>query len=99
MAKRKIVWSNKARKKLFEILQFYSDRNQSKAYSQKLFNKINQELKLVSIYPTIGLKTDMELVRGVVVENYIFFYEFNTSKVIIHTIWDCRQDPEMLKII
>ena len=98
MAKRKIVWSQRAKKKLFEILEFYAERNQNKVYSQKLYNKINQELKLVSIYPLIGLKTDMGFVRGLIVENYIVFYEHNNSTVIVHSVWDCRQDPETLTI-
>ncbi len=98
MAKRKIVWSQRAKNRLFVILGFYAERNQSKVYSQKLYNKINQELKLVSIYPLIGLKTDMELVRGLIVENYIVFYEHNNSTIFVLTVWDCRQDPETLTI-
>ncbi len=37
MAKRKIVWSNRAIKRLYGILEFYDQRNKSKTYSKKLY--------------------------------------------------------------
>ena len=37
MAKRKIVWSHKARIKLLMTLEFYTERNKSKTYSKKLY--------------------------------------------------------------
>lgn len=36
MAKRKIVWSNRAKIRLYAILDFYIVRNKSKVYSIKL---------------------------------------------------------------
>jgi len=37
MAKRKIVWSHKAQIKLFQILDFYTERNKSNIFPQKLY--------------------------------------------------------------
>jgi plasmid stabilization system protein ParE len=98
MAKRKIIWSYRARIKLNAILEFYNDRNQSKTYSFKFFRKINKEIKLLLIQPDLGIKTQIESIRGLIVEDYILFYENSIDSIIIHTIWDCRQNPDDLII-
>ncbi len=98
MAKRKIIWSHRAKIKLIAILEFYAERNKSKAYSAKIFQRINKELALLSKQPDIGINTDIDSVRGLIVDNYILFYELIKEEIIVHTIWDCRQNPEDLRI-
>lgn len=98
MAQRKIIWSNKAKSKLYEILEFYIERNRSKTYSVKLYKRILKDLKLIVKMPNAGMKTDLDPVRGLIVENLIIFYEHSADEIIIHTIWDCRQDPDQLEI-
>ncbi len=94
MAKRKIVWSNRAKKRLYGILDFYIERNKSKSYSIKLFKLLNKEVKILLKYPDLGLKTTEESVRGLIIDTYIIYYEVTDDKIIIHTIWDCRQNPD-----
>jgi len=94
MAKRKIVWSNRAQKRLYEILEFYIQRNKSKTYSIKLQSLINKEVKLLIKHPEIGLKTTEETTRGLIIQDYIVYYELIDDKIIIHTIWDSRQNPD-----
>ena len=98
MAKRKIIWSNRAKIKRYEILKFYIDRNKSHTYSIKLNRRINKELRLLIKYPDLGIKTDIEGVRGLIIENFILFYELDKNVIIVHYIWDSRQDPENLII-
>ncbi len=98
MAKRKIVWSHKARIKLLMILEFYTERNKSKTYSKKLYTKFNKELSLLLIQPEIGIKTESDLVRGLIVEEFILFYEVTNEMIIVHTVWDSRQNPTNLRI-
>jgi len=64
MVKRKIVWSHRARIKLYEILKFYYDRNQSNSYSNKLYKRFTKELKLLKKHPDLGINTEIENVRG-----------------------------------
>ena len=94
MAKRKIVWSDRAKKRLYRILEFYIERNKSKSYSIKLYKLLNKEVKLLLKYPDLGLKTSEESVRGLIIDTFIIYYEVTEDKIIIHTIWDCRQDPD-----
>jgi plasmid stabilization system protein ParE len=98
MAKRTIVWSHRANIKLFEILDFYAERNKSKTYSKKLYKKLNKEVSLLLKQPETGIKTDYESIRGLIVNEYILFYEITPTTIIIHTIWDSRQNPNDLII-
>ena len=98
MAKLKIIWSHRAEIKLFKILEFYSERNKSRSYSKKLYQRLNKELKILLKQPDIGLKTEIESIRGLIIDDYILFYELVNEAIIIHTIWDCRQNPDNLII-
>lgn len=98
MGRRKIIWSHKAEKKLFKILDFYAERNKSKTYSVKLYKRLNKELNSLIKQPDIGLKTEIESVRGLIVHDYILFYEYDNEKIVVHSIWDCRQNPDDLNV-
>jgi plasmid stabilization system protein ParE len=94
MAKRKIVWSNRAKIRLYAILDFYIVRNKSKVYSIKLQKLISKEVNLLLKQPDLGLKTSEQTTRGLIIQDYIVYYEITDDKIIIHTIWDCRQNPD-----
>ena len=98
MVKHKIIWSHRAEIKLLKILEFYAERNKSKSYSAKLYHRLNKELKLLLKQPDIGHNTEINPVRGLIVDNYILFYEIENELIIIHSIWDCRQNPDDLRI-
>ena len=99
MGKRKINWTNRATIKLIQILEFYAERNKSKVYSLKLNKEIKKQLSLIQKQPEIGRKSEIESIRGLAVENFIIFYEIEPTQIVVHTIWDCRQNPEDLNII
>ncbi|MGK6351618.1 type II toxin-antitoxin system RelE/ParE family toxin [Parapedobacter sp. DT-150] len=98
MAKKKIVWSHKARIKLFEIMEFYAKRNQSTAYSTKLYKLFTKNTRLLLKHPKLGIKTSVEEVRGLIISDYILFYEFIDDTLVIHTLWPCKQNLEDLVI-
>jgi hypothetical protein len=98
MAARKIIWSHKANIKLFQILEFYSERNKSTTYSKRIFRKFKKELALLKTQPELGTKTDDKLIRGLIVDEFILFYEATSEVIIVHSIWDCRQNPQKLII-
>lgn len=98
MEKRKIIWSQRATIKLFEILDFYTNRNKSKSYSIKLYKRFTKELNLLRKQPDLGRITDVESVRALIIEEFILFYEITEDRIIVHTVWDCRQNPEDLRI-
>ena len=99
MVSRKIIWSPRSKKRLYEILDFFNQRNQSTIYSRKLYKSFQIELSLLKLQPHIGVKTNFENVRGLIVGDYILFYEIEPKQINIITVWDSRQNPEDLKII
>lgn len=98
MAQNKIIWSHRARIKLYSILEFYADRNKSKVYSAKLYTRFIKETKLLAKHPNLGIKTEIESVRGLIVGEFIIYYEHQDNTIIIHTIWDSRQNPDNLPV-
>lgn len=96
MVKRKIIWTLKAKNQLFSILEYFAKRNKSKTYSLKLHKKIKSEILITLKQPNIGKQTDVLNIRGLLIENYIVFYELLDTNIIILNIWDCRQNPENL---
>jgi plasmid stabilization system protein ParE len=98
MAKRKLIWSNNAKIQLFEILDYFNGRNQNSNYSKKLYRLFVKEASTLIKHPELGIKSDLFLVRGLIVESYILFYEITSEYLIIHTIWDTRQNPVNLQI-
>ncbi len=98
MAQRKIIWSQKAKVQLFEILDFYKRRNENDTFSKKLYAKFSKHIHLLVKHPYLGVMTDFEDIRGLIVDEFIVFYEVEHSQIIIHTIWECNQNPEYLVI-
>lgn len=79
-------------------MEFYEQRNKSKTYSIKLYQRFKKELYILIKHPDIGIKTEIESVRGLIVDDFTLFYEPDNEKIIVHTIWDCRQNPDDLEI-
>ena len=98
MAKREIIWTNISEIQLQEILEFFNNRNKSREYSKKLYLKFKTELKTVAENPEVGIKTRLDQIRGLIIEDYILFYEILEDRILILKIWDCRQNPDKLNI-
>ena len=96
MAKRKIVWSSKAKFDLLKILEYFYIRNGSKTYSVKLNLRIRRAVRLLSNHPFLGLQSDVENVRALVEGDYAIFYQVDSETIRITAIWDCRQNPDNL---
>lgn len=92
MAKRKIVWTQKANVERKDILEYWINKNKSKTYSIKLNKLFTESLKLISEYPNIGRKTSDANTRVSIVRDYLIFYETNKKEIIVQSIWDGRRD-------
>jgi len=98
MVKREIVWARNAEIQLKAILEFYRSRNKSNVFSLKLYNKLVSELSKTSHKPEIGIKTRLNNIRGLIIDEYILFYEILPEKIVVLKVWDCRQDPDKLDL-
>lgn len=97
MAERELIWSERAEKQLYKLLVFYKNRNKSPVYSTKLYLRFNIELKKTLSNPNMGIKTKLDHVRGLIVGNYVLYYEISEKAIVVLKIWDSRQDPDKLK--
>lgn len=94
---RRIVWTNRADKIFTQVLEFYIDRNGSKTYSRKLNEEINEIIGLLIKHPFLGKKTDYQDIRILLKGNYKIFYQIKPLELVIHLVWDCRQNPDNIK--
>jgi Plasmid stabilization system protein len=95
---KRIIWTNRADITFTKILEFYISRNGSKTYSRKLNKEVQALLIVISKQPLIGIKTEKIGFRVLIRGNYKIFYEIVETKILIHMIWDCRQNPEDIKL-
>lgn len=95
---KRIVWTSRADAIFTKILEFYIHKNQSKTYSRKLNTEIHQTLKLIAKYPLLGMTTDIEGIRVLIKKQHKIFYEVKANEIVVHLVWDTRQDPSKLKL-
>ena len=98
MANREVVWTRNSEIQLKEILEFFTERNKSGKYSLKLYRKFKSELQIVALNPEMGIKTKLDQIKGLIVGDYILFYEILQDKLMVLKVWDCKQNPEKLYI-
>jgi plasmid stabilization system protein ParE len=96
MAKRRIIWSPRARLDLYNILDFYFKRNGTKTYSRKLNVTIRNSVRLLEKHPEIAIHADIKNIRNLIIGDFGIFYEIKSKTIEIITIWDSRQDPAKL---
>lgn len=80
MAQREIIQTKVSKVQLKEILDFFTKRNKSGLYSRKLYQKFKSELKTAAKNPEIGIKTKLKMIKGLIIDDYILFYEIATKK-------------------
>ncbi len=94
MAKRRIVWTKLAHLERIKILNYWYNKTKSKAYSKKLNKLFSETNKLLWTHPEIGRISKDNSIRITIVRDYLIFYEFTTTELIILSVWDTRRDEK-----
>ena len=94
MDQKEIIWSKKAKEELYNILDFYINRNGSPAYSLKLLSDTENLIGLLKKNPYLGRLSDNRTTRVIVKDDYLIFYETGNDYIEIISFWDNRQDPD-----
>ncbi|MFZ4056941.1 MAG: type II toxin-antitoxin system RelE/ParE family toxin [Ferruginibacter sp.] len=81
------------------MFKYWSDRNKSNRYSQKLNQFFKEAILLLREHPYIGRSTDVDCVRIKIVKDYLLIYEITETSINILSIWDGRQDSSKLEDI
>ena len=97
MAK-KIIWTKPAHQSRVRILNFWIENNKSNSYSIKLQKLFKEHLKLLLKYPEIGIVSDFENIRILLVRDYNIYYTIEDDDILILAIRDARQNPKDFKL-
>jgi hypothetical protein len=88
MAERTVVWTETASKQRFEILKYWTKKNNSTKYAEKLIRITKSR---ITNYPDT---------RESAMGHFSIYYKITDTHLIITAFWDNRQDPKkMLKLI
>jgi len=95
----KVIWSVRAQRERFEILEYWANRNKSKTYSRKLYQLFRIGMKKVAEMPESQIPTEYQDVRIKIIKDYLIYYHISDSKTIeVLTIWDSRRNPKKFKL-
>ncbi len=95
---KKIIWTQKARKELIEILEYWNNRNKSTRFSIKLNKLVEEQINLISEFPNISRATDIPNVNVKVIHKYLLYYEVVDDVLYILTFRHGSKNPDTLKI-
>lgn len=96
MVKRKIVWTETAAKQRREILRYWTERNMSSIYAEKLIEITAKHLKVISKNPESFKETELEEVRESAMGHFSLYYKITPHLIIVIAFWDNRQDSKKL---
>jgi plasmid stabilization system protein ParE len=100
MAKKPIVWTETAVKQRREILKFWTLRNKSSKYSEKLVKLIANRLKAIQNHPESYKQTNFPGTRISAMGYFSILYKITDEQLIVTAFWDNRQDPvRLLKLL
>lgn len=94
MVSREIRWTITATRDKLSIFEYWTDRNKSTVYAEKLELLFNETMKVAAIFPFSGINTDIRDVRIQVVKDFKLVYRIREEYLEILKVWDTRQNPE-----
>jgi len=96
MAKRVVVWTETAAKQRREILKYWTKRNGSTLYAEKLIELTAKQINAILNQPESFIQADFPDTRMSAMGHYSIFYKVTKHQLIITAFWDNRQDPKKL---
>ena len=96
MAKKSVVWTETAIKQRREILKYWTIRNKSTLYAEKLLRLIRDHVNTIMKNPEAGKPTSHLNTREAAMGNFSIYYKTTPQQIIITAFWDNRQDPEKI---
>jgi len=96
MAKRLVVWTETAAKQRREILKYWTEKNRSTTYAEKLIDLTAKHIKVILKNPEAFKQADFPDTRESALGHFSIFNKVTDKHLLITAFWDNRQDPEKL---
>lgn len=96
MVERAVRWTETAAFQRREILKYWTDRNKSTLYSEKLIKLISEKIKMILQNPISFKLTDFPNTRVSALGHFSIYYQITENELIITAFWDNRQNPNKL---
>ena len=89
-----VVWKRQANQQILEI-EAYLLENFSAQTVDKFLDKLYQKLEMLERFPESGQRTRLATIRRLRINRLIsLFYRIQGNYIVIHFVWNNRQDPE-----
>lgn len=100
MVKKSVIWTETALKQRREILKYWTARNGSTKYAERLIKITKEKTALILQNPYIGKPTNHFETRTTAMGNFSIYYRIIEENIFITAFWDNRQDPgKLLEIL
>ena len=96
MAKRTVVWTATAAKQRREILKYWTKRNGSTLYAEKLIKLTARQIKTIIKHPESFKSAGYSDTRVSAMGYFSFYYKTTEDQLIITAFWDNRQEPKKI---
>lgn len=96
MVKRTVVWTATAARQRREVLKYWTRRNNSPQYAEKLIRLIANQIKIIVAHPESFKSTTYPETRESALGHFSIYYKLTNDRLIITAFWDNRQDPKKL---
>lgn len=96
MVKRNVVWTETAAKQRREILKYWTIKNGSIKYAEKLIKLTSKRIYLILKHPELFKVTEFPNTRESAMGHFSIYYKLTDEQIIITAFWDNRQDPKKL---
>lgn len=98
MVSREIRWTVAATKDKLSIFEYWTDRNKSTLYAEKLEIVFNETMRIAGIFPYSGIATNIRDVRIQIVKDFKLVYRIREEYLEVLKVWDTRQSPDRFNL-
>jgi plasmid stabilization system protein ParE len=96
MVVKTVIWTDTAVRERRKILNYWTKRNKSSAYSEKLIYEILARVEFLLKNPESFVSTNYKDIRTSTLGNYNIYYKTTEKELIVVAFWDNRQNPKKL---
>lgn len=99
MVKKKIIWTKRTHSELYETLDYYTNRNKSRIYSEKLYKEIQQRLRKLDFSIVLPQKTSKPNIFYFTYKHVSVFFSFQENTIFVKALSNDRRNPKSIELV